>query len=295
MTLTLAKAGGWSVGEILTSDQMDHIQSELIKAIDGVGGGAYNPSANITLGGAGELRIDNVLRVRTGGDLLTDAGSQSDFAGNVDFFLDVDFRETSTVSFIAGGLVTFHDGTRVVVEELDDLEVDNQTCSMRTHLNGSSEWNATEPYWECIDGSWLQKANTSGAKIYFPLPVMAGDDIAEMGVVIAGGSGSGHAALPAGMPRVRILEADSGGLFTTVVAEVTDTTAVLATYDAAHGITLDAASTGGDLPYTAIDRNYVIEVRGEFGLDSEPDEVLLQRIVSVITRRRLVSRNVFGS
>lgn len=295
MTLTLAKAGGWSVGEILTSDQMDHIQSELIKAIDGVGGGAYNPSANVTIGGAAEWRFDNDVRFRTGSQLLTDSGSQSDFSGQVDFFSNVDFRETSTVEFIAGGLVEYHDGTRVVVEELDDLEVDNQSCSMRIPNSwGVSAWNATEPYWEMDEAVWLQRANTSGALLYFALPVMEGDDIDAIGVVFTGGSGSGHSSLPAGMPRLRILEDDSSGLFTTVVASVTDPTAVVATYDAAHSVTMDTTTTGGALPYTAIGRSYVLEVRGEFGLNSEPEELLMQRMIAVVIRRRLVSRNVFG-
>ena len=72
MTLTLSpeKVGPWVDHEILEHEQVNKIASELVKAIDGVGGGAYNPSANITLGGAGELRIDNVLRVLTGADLF---------------------------------------------------------------------------------------------------------------------------------------------------------------------------------------------------------------------------------
>jgi hypothetical protein len=297
VTISIIKVGGWAHEDILEASEMNDFQDELIKAIDGVDGGSYDPSSHITFGGAtGEIRFDYRLRLRSGGELLTDSGSQSDFSGQVDFFNNVDFRETSTVEFIAGGLVEFHDGTRVVVEELDDLEVDNQSCIMRMHNSwGQSTWNSTEPYWEMDEGVWIQLANTSGAALYFALPVMEGDDIAELGVTVTGGVGSGHSALPAGMPRVRILEADSTGLYTTVVAELTDPTAVVATYDAAHVIALDNASTTGDLPYTAIDRNYIVEVRGEFGLDSEPDELQVQRLQAVITRRRLVAQNVFGA
>lgn len=296
MTLTLAKAGGWNVGDILTSDQMDHIQSELVKAIDGTGGGSYSPSANVTIGGAAEWRFDNTVRFRTGSELLTDAGSQSDFAGNVDFFLGVDFRETSAVSFIAGGIVTFHDGTRVVVEELDDLEVDNKNQVMRLHNGwGEATWNATEPYWEMDDGIWIQLANTSGASIYFALPVMAGDSIVEMGVTVEGDYGASHGGnTPAGLPRVRILEQDGSGDFTVVVAEFTDTTSG-AGYAAAHVLVLDATSTGGALPYTATNTNYVVEVRGEFGLDSSAGALAMKRLQATITRRRLVSQNVFGA
>jgi hypothetical protein len=296
VTLTLAKAGGWSIGEILTSDQMDHIQSELIKAIDGSGGGSYSPSANVTIGGAAEWRFDNTVRFRTGSDLLTDAGSQSDFSGQVDFFSNVDFRETSTVEFIAGGLVEFHDGTRVVIEELDDLEVDNQNKTMRMHNGwGEATWNSTEPYWEMDDGIWIQLANTSGAAIYFALPVMAGDSIVDMGVTVEGDYGASHGgATPAGLPRIRILEQDGSGDFSVVVAEVTDSTSG-AGYAAAHVIVLDNTTTGGDLPYTATNTNYVVEVRGEFNTDSAAGALAMKRLQTTITRRRLVSQNVFGA
>lgn len=41
MTLTLAKIGGWAFGDLVLHDELNHLQNELIKAIDGTGGGVY--------------------------------------------------------------------------------------------------------------------------------------------------------------------------------------------------------------------------------------------------------------
>lgn len=54
--------------EKLSSAQMNHVESELIKAIDGYGGGTYAPSSLITIGGSG-LKLTAGLLV-TGSDAL---------------------------------------------------------------------------------------------------------------------------------------------------------------------------------------------------------------------------------
>jgi hypothetical protein len=55
------KTGGWAVGERLRSTQMNSARAELLKCIDGVGGGTYTPSATIsiddlTVGGTDRLK-----------------------------------------------------------------------------------------------------------------------------------------------------------------------------------------------------------------------------------------------
>lgn len=53
MTLTKANVLGFGFNEKLTSDQVNHLQDELVKALDGAGGGTYAPTDPIIIGGDG--------------------------------------------------------------------------------------------------------------------------------------------------------------------------------------------------------------------------------------------------
>jgi hypothetical protein len=60
--LTTAKIAGWAFGELLLSGEIEHIDTEVQKALDGVGGGTYAPVDQVIIGGAG-LRITTVLDI----------------------------------------------------------------------------------------------------------------------------------------------------------------------------------------------------------------------------------------
>lgn len=49
MTFTRVKAGGWDVGERLTEAQMDALDVNMTKAVDGDAGGTYTPSAALSI------------------------------------------------------------------------------------------------------------------------------------------------------------------------------------------------------------------------------------------------------
>lgn len=64
MTLQGPKPGGWALNEVLTSSQLTALQTALERAVDGVGGGTYNPSpvlqlnnTKITLPAIADLKI----------------------------------------------------------------------------------------------------------------------------------------------------------------------------------------------------------------------------------------------
>lgn len=52
MTLVRAKPSGWALFELLTSTQMNQIDSQLPDALDGAGGGVYNPTDTLELDGS---------------------------------------------------------------------------------------------------------------------------------------------------------------------------------------------------------------------------------------------------
>lgn len=58
MTLTRANALGWAPNDQVTAIQLNHMDVEIEKAIDGAGGGPCSPVAQIEIGGAG-LKLDN--------------------------------------------------------------------------------------------------------------------------------------------------------------------------------------------------------------------------------------------
>jgi hypothetical protein len=301
MTLSLApeKVGPWIVHELLTSPQMNKVASELVKAIDGSGGGAYNPSAHITLGGAGEFRIDNVLRVRTGADFFLDAGAtatfndgvvfndQADFAGNVDFFASVDFR--------AGGTTTIVPTHQFLIKDLTDMQVDADGHTYRMTLAegvanedglGVAHWNfggaaVADP------GKWIQPSASAFAFIFFPVRVLEGDSITAVTLWLTGGAGAGHGGvLPGTLPRLRLLEqAPIFGAYASL-ASTTDPSPSAAVYDSAHGF---GFSSG--LPVVAQNGNYLLEVRGENGTGAT-NELRIDGIEVTITRRQLVSTNI---
>lgn len=304
MTLTLApvKVGPWVLHELLTSPQVNRIADELVKAIDGVGGGAYNPSANITLGGVGELRIDNVLRIRSGADFVVDSGAtatfnesvvfndQVDFSANVDFFDDVDFRENGSTRFIATHTVSFQSLTDLTV---DDVLV-NMLCSLTPR--SLSDNGAGVTHWTGNgNGNWVASLHGSLAIIYFDLPISTGDVLESVSVSVTGGDAGGHGGVdPTNKIRVRLMEMGAGGVFSAFATRTDPATG--AAYDAFHTITLANGSLdSGTLPHTAIGNAIICEVRSENGGTAADDENVIHILRANVTRKQLVSTSRFGA
>lgn len=298
MTLTAAKVGGWSIGEILTSDQVDHMDAEIVKAVDGTDGGTYNPSANLIFGGAGEVRINNVLRILTGADFIVDSGGTATFNelatfnDGALFDSDADFREDNV--FRAGGSSEFEIGHVVTFDSLEDLKVDDEAVTMQIpQLWGvpHDDQATFQPSWQFTGSGWLANTNDASTLLLFPLPVMLGDDILAVEVFVTGGA---HGADPAVKLTVDIQEADANGQFVGTLTSLVDP-ATGATYNGAHSIRLENATTGGVLPYPALNRQYILTVTGESGANSGPVKNLVRKVVVEMVRRQLVSTTIFGS
>lgn len=289
MTLTAAKVGGWAIGEILTSDQMDFLQAELLKALDGVGGGSYTLGANLTLAGAGELRLDNVLRVRTGADLFVDAGAAFAFNAPGAFNADVDF--TADLTFDAAGTSSYDAGHPITYGALADLLVNSNSVLYRLDMTGvyvvESGGAAT---WDSVGtAAWTQQDLSSVALINIPLRVLQGDVIESFGITLDGNAGHGG-VLPGTMPRIRLLEGNvSTGAWTSIFS-YDDPSASAAAYEAAHTFVIEN-SVEPALPYTALNRLYRLEIRGE-NAGSAVTGLTLGAVTASIERNQLVSTNI---
>jgi hypothetical protein len=297
VTLTAAKVGGWSIGELLTSDQVDHLQAQILKAVDGIDGGTYTLSAALIIAGD-TVRIDEELYINAGAELISDGPVHfrpgAPLLVSDGFQFDDVGEFNGTVGFSTGGIVNFAAGNTVVISELGDLTVDSDSHIMRLPMTAGVPHftGGTSPSWIFADEGWLNLTNGSLSRIWFALPVMAGDVITEVRTSFAGGSGAGHGGVdPTNKARFRLME--MGPSDSTMVALSTRTSpATGASYDAAHFVDL---SGGGGLPYTALDRQYFLEVRSEFGGTAADNENLIRGIFVTVTRNQLVSTNVFGS
>lgn len=103
MTLVPAKAGGWNEEDTLTSDEMNALQVELLKAIDGQDGGTYDLLSALTFTGAavnfeGDVTIASLLTVLAGGSLVVAEDGEATIADGA----NLTFASGSTLTADAG-------------------------------------------------------------------------------------------------------------------------------------------------------------------------------------------------
>lgn len=81
MTLELIKPAGWDPEDVLTSDEMNAFQEELVKAIDGVDGGEYAIAIGLVLNGPGQLVLNLQTNVTT--ELVIETGAFLQLVGTL--------------------------------------------------------------------------------------------------------------------------------------------------------------------------------------------------------------------
>lgn len=136
MTLTAAKSGGWATEDLLSSAQMNALQTELLKAVDGAGGGTYTLSAPLIFTGddvrldtddidivsGGELSIlsGGLLAVESGGGLQIESGGALDvLSGGA-----VDLQSGATFDVESGGILNVLSGGEINLNSGGTLTVD---------------------------------------------------------------------------------------------------------------------------------------------------------------------------
>jgi hypothetical protein len=143
MTITAVKPGGWDSEEVLTSDDMNALQAELVKAIDGAAGGSYSPSGDLQFTGVvfrwinGTLELQNtqlhVLATSTvsiEGDLDVDGDYSLDGDGEITGRLDITSTGEAHVNSGAlfrvdgGGFLTAAAGSTTTLGGTVDITID---------------------------------------------------------------------------------------------------------------------------------------------------------------------------
>jgi hypothetical protein len=98
MSLSLAKST-WSAMEVFLSSQLNAITTQLLRAMDGTGGGNYTPTSAIGIGGTGGLSAANT-KINTGGTSLISAVTPD---AAIEMQLSaIGFKDTSATVIIPG-------------------------------------------------------------------------------------------------------------------------------------------------------------------------------------------------
>lgn len=133
MSLTPANPGGWSIYELLTSDQANHLQGELLKAIDGQDGGTYTLLDDLVFAGVGEVQVESLLRMIAGSSVVADSGSSVTVDGELILSVAdgaslsgaLTVTNTGSVTVAAGGELILQDGADATIELGATLTVDD--------------------------------------------------------------------------------------------------------------------------------------------------------------------------
>ncbi len=130
MSFSVAAPGGFSFGERLPSSWANTVDADHANAIDGTGGGSYNPSAPIIIGGAG-LQVGNFT---TSGDTTigSDASDDLDVQATAVFNNGVTFAQITDVLGPSqfSGAVSLNGDSAIGNSSSDDCTV-NATLDIR--------------------------------------------------------------------------------------------------------------------------------------------------------------------
>ena len=134
MTLAAVKPGGWDPEEVLTSDQMNELQVEMVKAIDGAGGGTYTLSAPLIFEGS-EVHWSTVTRVVAGGFFYVDAGGTISVTGDIliEDGVQIDVKGDGRIDVRSGAELQLHSGAELDIDCNADFAAGN-TFTLRGTL-----------------------------------------------------------------------------------------------------------------------------------------------------------------
>lgn len=235
MSFTRANALGWALYEVLTSTQMNHIDSQLPDALD-ANGGSYALAADLILaGGAGAFRTDKA-KLEPAGTLDIDATASVTYAG------------TNTPKLASRSIA--------ILQPLVPVE----NSSSRFTYNSS-------PY------GWQQGDVTSIGNLRFDLArYPAGATLTQAVAYCAGGLGTGgaHSALPATLPSIRVKSVSLADGSETTLGGNSDASATLAAYDAMHPVSIGSLAKVLDTASQVF-----VEFSGETGANSQSNSLVL--------------------
>lgn len=124
MTITDPKVGGWALRERLLSSQMNNIRSELLKCVDGSGGGIYTLTSELEFAGsdfviAATFRVDatGLVRLVSGAAMDVESGATFDLGGTMTV------ENAANLNVASGGAINVQSGGSIEVENGGEVDV----------------------------------------------------------------------------------------------------------------------------------------------------------------------------
>lgn len=319
MTLTLspAKVGTWALHEVLTSAQANKVASELVKAVDGVGGGTYSLTVgDLTFTGSQTLIFDLAVHILTGKTLTLDGSIESTSGSRINL------RSGSAINVFAGSVINLGAGSpggeinlgagAVIIAaagaqltgELDipsasilkfaraqDLTLATESFTRRLFMQpvfwDPAQWGpgtGGAPIW--------QQLNAVANALLFPLVgCLPGDIITAVAAEIQ--ASTGHGGVPAVQPTLTLFSKSGGGAFITTLAATQDNQANVGDYETEHALVLNAGSlTSGAMPTISTDPVY-LQFGGEGSTHAQAGLKIFS-ITVVGTRTKIANNHDFG-
>lgn len=317
MTLTLspAKIGAWVLDEKLTSAQLNKLATELVKAVDGVGGGTYTLSVgDLTFTGSKKLILDLAAQLTAGKTLNVDGTIELGlgtsrlnvrsgaaigiFAGGV-----INVASTGGINLAAGALLTSAAGAQLEGEldvpnasiikfaRAQDLALANETFTRRLYMEPVF---VNPAHWGPGTGGapiWNQLATTVNPLVFSLKGCLPGDVITAVAVELQ--PATGHGGVPGVQPQLALFSKSGGGAFITSLAATQDNQSTVPFYEAEHAVVLNAGSLiSGAMPTLSTDPVY-LQVGGEGGANVVAGLKIFS--ISVIgTRAKIANSHDFG-
>ena len=271
--MTLSRSSGktsgstWQNGERLKSSQMNHVEDELVKAIDGVNGGTYTLATSLVI--QGQPTTMSGLTV-TGGGLTCSAQARFD-AG----------MQVNAAATVADGVTVTWLGTATTHLPVVASRPYYFMCPISPLVNLNSRFTFDNSL-----GRWVQSDVTDSGVLEFPIvnmPSISGATctLRDVKVFVDGnGGGSSHgASLPTAMPNFDVYHVSSGGTVTTLASAVTDPSGSVAAYEGAHDISVEDDGPGA-LAHTP-DGIYYVRFRGESGSNKVANALAINSVAVV--------------
>lgn len=284
--------GGWAFGEILRSSEMNTLDADHAKAIDGTGGGTYTLAATLFLTGTNfpSVQAQNagvgagsspalVTFVPPGG-LAPSLVCQGDLAAGFTGQVVMDSTGLTAHQFV--GATEIPSGSTFKMVSTTDYPLLGSRNVVRLQDDFPSQ-NVTAGKWtfDATMGGWLQADVGAAYGIYIPLNNLI-DSSFLAGVVVRIMS-AGHGTVPSTMPTIRLFTRGTGTSAASAISSAVTDASVVGVYNASHDLTVTPTS-----PFAVTEDTVVFVVlTGEASTNSIASALRLIRVTAAFTTTKL--------
>lgn len=282
MSFARVKISSWAVGEILTSAQMNQLDTDHANAVDGVGGGFYTMSAGAFLGFLADGSVNPALIVASSGLLPAlslsspfTTGSALSAIGTVrmDSNSGTPHQLIGATEVASGSTFTLKGATQWTA--CDSRNVKRLQSVFAAHQAGTT-WVSSG------NGGWTDNDTSTPGAILFELNnLIDGASLYAVEIDLIGNVGPGpHAGLPGTMPTYRMFSS-SAGAPVAISALVTDSS-TLSVYDTNRTVTVTLTSPI-TINETAGLQSFFLTISGESGANALNGRLYVYRARALFT------------